>query len=158
MKPRKAQTRPVFPSIIDVLQDRQLFGPLFRGLTWLAWLAFLKTIFALPMSQAEATLVRRCTGRQALLRCQAKEAWVIVGRRGGKSRVAALLAVFLSCFRDYSKILVQGERGTIMLIASDRRQARVLKGYVAGLLHGVLSASVHNHREQRCASVRRTAK
>ena len=75
-----------------------------------------------------------CTGREAAPTAQAREVWTIVGRRGGKSRIAALLAVYLSCFRDYRAVLAPGERGTLMLIAADRRQARVLFRYVQGLL------------------------
>ena len=81
--------------------------------------------------------MRACTGRQHLLDAPAQEAWVVVGRRGGKSRVAALAAVFLACFRDYAAVLAPGERGTIMLIAADRKQARVLMRYVTGLLESV---------------------
>ncbi len=66
----------------------------------------------------------------------AREAWVVVGRRGGKSRIAALIAVFLACFREYRNALAPGERGVVMLLAADRRQARVLFRYVTGLLDG----------------------
>jgi hypothetical protein len=31
-----------------------------------------------------------------------------------------------SCFRDYRGILKPGERGTVMVIAADRKQARVV--------------------------------
>lgn len=47
---------------------------------------------------------------------------MIAGRRGGKSRVAALVAVFLALFRDYRGVLAAGERGTVMLLAADTRQ------------------------------------
>ena len=61
----------------------------------------------------------------------------MVGRRGGKSLIAALVAVFLACFRDYRKILAPGERGTVMVIAADRRQARGVFRYIAGFLDAV---------------------
>lgn len=125
------------PSILEIIRDPRLFGSLFQGLTWFAWQAFLAAVFGLLTSDKEAALIRRCTGRKTLPAKQAREAWVIVGRRGGKSRIAAMLAVFLACFRDYSSVLSEGERGVVMLIASDRKQARVLKGYVSGLLHAV---------------------
>lgn len=60
---------------------------------------------------------------------------MIVGRRGGKSRVAALIAVFLACFRTYK--LAPGERGVVMVIAADKKQARTIKRYVSGLLASV---------------------
>lgn len=47
------------------------------------------------------------------------------------------MALYLACFRDYRQVLAPGERGVVMVIASDRRQARVVKRYISGLLHGV---------------------
>ena len=47
----------------------------------------------------------------------------------------ALVAVFLAAFRPYR--LAAGERGVVMLIAADRKQARVLHRYVGGILHAV---------------------
>jgi hypothetical protein len=38
----------------------------------------------------------------------------------------ALIAVFLAAFKNWSDQLIPGERGTIMVIAADRRQARHL--------------------------------
>ncbi|HSD33231.1 MAG TPA: hypothetical protein VLB49_15025, partial [Gemmatimonadales bacterium] len=59
-----------------------------------------------------------------------------VGRRGGKSRIAALVAVYLACFKDYRNILAPGERGTLPVIAADRRQARTVMRYIVALLDG----------------------
>jgi hypothetical protein len=61
---------------------------------------------------------------------------VVVGRRGGKSRIAALVAVYTAALHDWDKVLAPGERGTVPLIAADRRQARTLMRYVQGLIHG----------------------
>lgn len=133
MKPVKH----TLPTLLDVIQDPGLFGPLFKSASWRPWKAFLAAVFGLPVSLAQAELIRRATGRQALPTAQAREVYAIVGRRGGKSRVAALIAVYLACFRDYRTVLAAGERGVVMLLASDRRQARVLKRYIAGLLQAV---------------------
>jgi hypothetical protein len=38
--------------------------------------------------------------------------------------VLALIAVFLACFCDWAPFLSPDERGTIMVLAADRRQAR----------------------------------
>ena len=38
------------------MRDRALFGPWFAGSSWLAWFAFLKALFALPMDEAEAAI------------------------------------------------------------------------------------------------------
>jgi Terminase large subunit, T4likevirus-type, N-terminal len=59
------------------------------------------------------------------------------GRRSGKSYILSLIAVFLATFKDWSQYLSPGERGTVMVIAADRRQARTIFRYIAGMLHGV---------------------
>jgi hypothetical protein len=126
------------PTITDVLSDPSLFGARFAPpATWATWTVVLKSLFALPMTPDEAAIYTRHTGRSLPPTSPAREAWLVVGRRGGKSRVAALVAVYLACFRDYRPVLAAGERGTIMLIAADRRQARVLMRYVAGLLDSI---------------------
>jgi hypothetical protein len=101
------------------------------------WGVFLKAVFGLPMTEAEAAGFQRHTGRQVPPDKPAREAWLIVGRRGGKSRIAALVAVYLACVRDYQPLLAPGERGTVMVIAADRRQAGVVFRYIEALITGV---------------------
>jgi hypothetical protein len=125
-------------SILDALADEHLFRSVFQPAdAWAPWRAFLATLFGLPMSDAQLAVYQRCTGRQGPPERPAREGWVVVGRRGGKSRVAALVAVFLGCFRTYADVLAPGETGTVMLLAADRRQARVLMRYITGLLEAV---------------------
>ena len=122
-------------TILKALDDRRLFASVLRDkATWAPWRAFLAALFGLPMSEDEAELYRRCTGRAALPLAAFVEAWLICGRRAGKSFVLALIAVFLAAFRDYRPYLGPGERATIMVIAADRKQARVIMRYVKGLL------------------------
>ena len=65
---------------------------------------------------------------------QVREAWLVCGRRAGKNFFVALVAVYLSCFRTYH--LARGERGVFMVMAADRRQARVVMRYVKGFPNG----------------------
>jgi len=58
-------------------------------------------------------------------------------RGSGKSFVLALVAVFLAAFKDWTPYLGIGERGTITVIAADRKQARTIMRYVKGLLQMV---------------------
>jgi hypothetical protein len=84
------------------------------------------------LSAADRAFIRQCLGGRELPTQPAREGWLIVGRRGGKSAFAAVVAIYLACFRTYR--LAPGERGVFMVIAADRRQARVVKRYIAGLL------------------------
>lgn len=124
------------PSILDALTDPAIFGQTFAGATWQAWRAYLATVFLVPMSAAMLQVYTACTGRTLPPTTPAREVWTIVSRRAGKSLMAAVIAVFLGCFRDYTAHLAPGERAIIMVIAVDRRQARVVFQYIAGLLDG----------------------
>ena len=118
-------------TILEAIRDPALFGPFFRDReSWRAWEAFLSALFGLELTKEQLAIYRRLTGRKQPPKAQAQEGWLIVGRRGGKSRIAALVAVYLACFRDYSGVLAPGERGTLPVIASDRQQARTVFRYI----------------------------
>src|SRR5262249_15021340 len=125
-------------NILEALDDPKLFGSFLRdAATWQAWRAFLAALFGLSMTEHEAVTYRSCTGRGALPATPFNEAWLICGRRAGKSFVLALVAVFLGAFKDYRRFLGPGERATIMVIATDRKQARTIFRYIRGLLSDV---------------------
>lgn len=127
------------PSILEVLRDPALFGPTFAARSWHAWTLCATALFGLTdgLPAADRAFILRCLGRQRLPTSPARESWILVGRRGGKSRFSSLMAIYLACFLDYSEVLTSGERGVVMVIASDRRQARVVMGYMVGLLDSV---------------------
>jgi hypothetical protein len=119
--------------ITRVFDDRNLFGSILRD-TWKAWRSFLCALFALPMSKDEEATYRLCTGRAEIPSTPFTEAWLVCGRRAGKSFTLAMIAVFLACFREWRPHLAPGERATIMVLATDRKQARVIFRFVSGLL------------------------
>jgi hypothetical protein len=126
---------PAAVTIIDACHDASLFGPWFKNkATWSAWFTFLKVLFGLPLDAAELALFQQCTGRAAPAVGGYLEATLIIGRRGGKSLILALIAVYLATFHDWSPFLTPGERGTIMVIAADRRQARAIFRYLRSML------------------------
>ena len=102
-------------------------------------------------------IYRKHTGRDAVPHQQSNEAWVIAGRRSGKSLISALIAVYLACFREYGDVLAPGEVGTIMVIASDRRLARVVFGFINGFLDSVamLRAMVSSRTQESIALTNR---
>ncbi len=128
--------------LISALDDAELFGPHFKphrkhGDTWRRWRVFLRALFALPMDADDLTIYQRCTGRTDPPAEPVTEAALIVGRRGGKSRILATIAVFLATFRDYDEYLAPGEVATVSVIAADRRQARAIFRFASGLLKTV---------------------
>jgi hypothetical protein len=129
--------------IVTAMESPELFGRWFRKSkflgrdTWGAWRVFLKALFALPMTDAERVKYERHTGRSDVSAAAYREACLLVGRRGGKSRIAAFIGSYLAAFKDYSGVLSVGEVGVVALIAADRRQARVLLSYLNGFFDGI---------------------
>jgi hypothetical protein len=120
-------------NIIEACHDEELFARWFRKGTWEPWFAFLAAVFALPMTEAQLVTYRQHTGRQEPPVAAFAEGWLVCGRRAGKSFILAVVAVYLACFRNYSEHLGPGERATVMVIATDRRQARVIFRYMRAL-------------------------
>jgi hypothetical protein len=123
-------------SIIECLDDPALFAPHFPGDTWGGWRVFLKGMFALTMTAAELDQFKRITSRTVAPAAPFREAALVVGRRGGKSRVLAFIATYLATCREYTEYLAPGEMATVAIIAADRKQARTILRYILGMLKG----------------------
>jgi hypothetical protein len=122
-------------TIRDVMTDEMLFGNQFSGDTWEQWRALLAGFYGLPLEDAERQNFLSLTGRKNAPLNPFDELWLVVGRRGGKTQCAALLAVFEAAFNDYTDRLSPGEVATVMVLAADRKQARSAFRYISGLLH-----------------------
>jgi hypothetical protein len=130
-KRRAAQVSPApfAGSMLDMMDAAGLTGP-----TWEAWRTFWRAVFGLPMSEIDLIAFARHTGRRSPPPAPVREAWLIVGRRGGKSRSAALAALYQGIKCDYAALLAPGERAVVPVIAADRLQARATLSYLKGLL------------------------
>jgi hypothetical protein len=135
-------------TLLEAMDHPNLFAPWFKNPKhWTAWRSFIAALFALPLNAAQLAIFKECTQRTIAPTVPVKEAWMVIGRRGGKSFALALIATYLACFFDYRQFLAPGERGTVMVIAADRRQARTILRYVRGLLHGVKMLKAMIQRE-----------
>ena len=115
-------------SITDALDDPALFGAWFSGPSWSAWRAVLKGAFALPMAEAEIELFRGLANR-APPKKRVREVWIIAGRRAGKDSVASAIATWFAAFVDYEGLLRPGKSASVMCLAVDRLQARIVLKY-----------------------------
>ena len=115
------------------LEDPELLGSALAGDTWHAWRALLIAAMGEPLSEDELKTFTKFTGRETPPSQRVDELWCVVGRRGGKSRAMAVFAVYLAGLCDYSR-LARGETGVVLLIAPDKKQAKVLLDYAEGTL------------------------
>jgi hypothetical protein len=136
MAPRSKTIEPAkVLSIIDVCQHEQLFAPWFKDReSWTAWFTFLRVMFGLSLDAAGLALFQQCTGRTEPSPSGYLEVSLIIGRRGGKSLILALIAAYLSCFYNWMPYLTGGERAVVMVIAADRRQAGIIFKYLKAFL------------------------
>lgn len=125
-------------TLLEAMDDPNLFKPWFKNQKdWAAWKACLAALFGLPLSKDQQAIYEACTGRTISPDKLVRESHLIIGRRGGKSRIMALTAVYLSCFIRYEKYLAPGERGTVMVITPNKKQARNIMNYIRGFLSEV---------------------
>jgi hypothetical protein len=130
----KAVTKPPI-DIITACHDPDIFGPWFKvRATWSAWFTLLKVIFGLPLDADELATFQKHTGRSTSDPQGYFDATLVIGRRGGKSLILALIAAYFAAFYDWRRFLTGGERATIMIIAADRRQAGVIFKYLREML------------------------
>jgi hypothetical protein len=120
---------------LDATLDAKMFGRFFQpSASWDPWRCFLRVLFGLALTAADLGLFHEATGRSAAFTGPVSEIWALCGRRSGKSRILALIAVCLAAFRDYRPYLAPGERAVIMILAVDKDQGQTIFGYIRALL------------------------
>jgi hypothetical protein len=120
-------------SIDQAICDHRLLGAGLGDLaTWQTWRVALKAAFALPLTPAERKVFTAIAGDRGLPKRRVRELWCLVGRGGGKSRMAAALGDYLALFQTHK--LSPGERGHVLVLAATTDQARTVFGYSQGFL------------------------
>jgi hypothetical protein len=109
-----------------------LFGSTFGGDSWKGWPTFARVAEGLALTDEQADIFQRCTGRTTPPSKPFTNIFTLAGRRSGKSHITALLGVREACFRPHR--VAAGEHPTVLVIAVDKAQAQVVFGYIEGLL------------------------
>ncbi len=92
-----------------------------------------KAFYGLELDADELEFLLSCHRAQELCPARAREIDGIIGRRGGKTRLAALIAVY-EATRDHG--LPRGERAFILIIAPVLDQAQIAFDYVSKYMNG----------------------
>ncbi|KAF0283009.1 hypothetical protein BA898_05765 [Spiribacter roseus] len=97
--------------------------------SWDAWLDMVRGLYGMPVEDDDRWrgLTDRRPPDQAL-----RQAYVLAGRRGGKTAISAALAVYETALRDWSALAAPGERIVGAVVAADRRQAGQAMRYMTG--------------------------
>lgn len=120
-------------AIDRALLDHRLLGAaLGDAATWSTWLVVLKAAFGLKLTDDELKVFASVAGNRSPPRQRVRELWAVCGRRGGKSRVAAALAVFFAAFVLHK--LAAGERGMVLVLAASVEQSRTVFAYALAFL------------------------
>jgi hypothetical protein len=122
--------KPTVP-IRDALTDPALLGSILTGESWHAWRTILIAAMGEPLTPDEMVTFTALTGRSKPPPRRVEELLAVVGRRGGKSRSMATLAAYIAGLCTHDDVLVRGERGVLLCIAPDQRQAKITLEYAA---------------------------
>ncbi|TIP99767.1 MAG: terminase, partial [Mesorhizobium sp.] len=88
-------------TIDTALRDPNLLGAaLGPSTTWDVWISILRAAYGLELSASERVSFDAVAGGREPPHKRVRELWCIIGRRSGKSRVAAALADFIAAFQD----------------------------------------------------------
>jgi len=132
-------------SIRKALSDKKLLGNILAGDSWLPWRVLLIASQGAALTDEERTIFTALTGRDKEPLQRVEELVCVVGRRGGKSRAMAVLACYVAGMCKHQ--LVKGERGVLLCIAPDQRQAAIVLGYAVAAFEQspILKQLVANH-------------
>jgi hypothetical protein len=125
----------ISPITIDrALMDPRLLGAALGNISpWSTWVVALKSAFGLGLiTDKERETFATIAGERSPPEHRVREFWCLVGRRGGKSRIAAALAVFFSCFVPHK--VAKGERPMVLVLAMSTDQALSVFTYAKAFL------------------------
>jgi len=123
-------------NLLEALLSRKGLGVYFRDkATWWPWFVFIKALTGIgTLTAREKALLRDCTGLDELPTKRIREAFIIAGRRSGKSTICALLAVFYAVWGEWKRYISRGERPKIFVVATNMDQAKIILNYVKAIL------------------------
>jgi hypothetical protein len=121
-------------SLATAFRSRQLFASSFDGASWWPWRVVAKILSGEALDNAEMDLFRRCTGRTRVPVRPPRRLYLLVGRRGAKSRFASAAAVHAAISTNWREVMAPGETAAAVLLGVDKAQAAICRNYAMGLI------------------------
>lgn len=122
----------------ESLNDPQLLGGMIAGESWAKWRVALIAANGEQLDDAERAIFRDMTGGREREPGERVEQFVaVVGRRGGKDRAISCAAAYYGALCDYSDVLAPGERGVVLALAQNQKQAAVAFNYTKAIFENV---------------------
>lgn len=125
-------------NIVEAWESTDYFRSLFgKDLSsWKGWRTFLMALYGIPLEDEEERLLFTLgTLRETPTPGGYHEAYAIVGRRGGKSRISSLIAAYEAVLGGWSDRVAAGERAWVFVLATDKAQAGIILNYCRAFLH-----------------------
>jgi hypothetical protein len=119
----------------DALRDPEVFGEVLVGSSWDGWRTLLIALCGEALADSERVVFETLTGRPREPGQRIEEAFLVIGRRSGKTRAAAVLAAYLAGLVDYD--LALGERAVVLVLSASIAQAQRAFGYIRGIFQSV---------------------
>jgi hypothetical protein len=117
------------------LTDPGLLGNVLSGPSWRNWTVLLIAAMGEQLDDNERTIFKQFTGREREPGQRVEEFVAVKGRRAGGSRAASVLATYIGGLCEHPA-LVRGERGVLLSVAADQRQADVILDYTEANFRG----------------------
>jgi hypothetical protein len=121
----------------QALADRDLFGNVLSGPSWEAWRVLLIAAMGEALDDTERTIFEKLTGRPQEPAERVDEVWCAVGRRGGKTRAAGVLAAYVAALCDHSDKLAPGERAVLPIMSASVWQSGKAFQFLSGTFAAV---------------------
>ena len=124
-------------SMRAALNDPDLFAGVLVGDSWAGWRVLLIASLGEALTNSERIIFEQLTQREREPLSVIEELIAIIGRRSGKTRAAAILAVFIAALCDHGDKLAPGERGLLPILSASVWQAQRAFGYLSGIFSHV---------------------
>ncbi len=142
-------------NIIQAIHDENLFRSYVSGApdgsldSWANWQSFLKVLYGLATTEPD--VIRQCTGRdpQKLSPDGYTECLLLAGRRGGKSKIIALVGAAEAILSDKTKGLSKGEIPMVAILSPTRNQSRIIHTYLKAVFDSTAILQAEVVKEER---------